>query len=271
LYFIQIKLPGSIYFQVLHDEIRKTDPKTGSLRFNLILQTLKIINHILTVNPHAESSVSIFTERIGAQLSRINDDTEEIKSIRQLHSEIEEKANHIYDQEQEKSQIKNSKIELRPPPDNFRLLKLIPSINEILSQERVYLRANIVEQGGSYESSEHYLDIHFRLLREDFLGPLRDGIQNYLFKSSIKNTDVRIYENVWSLGPKLRSRSGMVYGLQLDKKRFGKIQWSNSRRLIYGSLLALSSDDFQSCTFVTVEDRSNIEKDLILYVRFSFY
>jgi len=143
-------------------------------------------------------------------------------------------------------------------------------MNEILSPEPVYLRQNIVEQGGSYENSNHYLDIHFRLLREDFLGPLRDGIQTYLSKSSIKNTAVRIYENVFSRGPKLSLRNGLIYGLQLDKKKFGKIQWSNSRRLIYGSLLALTSDQFQSCIFVTVEDRSNIEKDLILYVR-SFF
>jgi hypothetical protein len=140
-------------------------------------------------------------------------------------------------------------------------------MNEILSHERVYLRENLVEKGGSYDNSEHYLDIHFRLLREDFLGPLRDGIQKYLLKSAIKNTDIRIYENVWSLGPKLSSKTGLVYGLRLDKKQTGKIQWSNTRRLIYGSLLALSSDNFQTCTFVTVDDRSNIEKDLTLYVR----
>jgi hypothetical protein len=124
-------------------------------------------------------------------------------------------------------------------------------MNEILSHERVYLRENLVEKGGSYDNSEHYLDIHFRLLREDFLGPLRDGIQKYLSKSAIKNTDI----------------TGLVYGLRLDKKQTGKIQWSNTRRLIYGSLLALSSDNFQTCTFVTVDDRSNIEKDLTLYVR----
>jgi hypothetical protein len=144
-------------------------------------------------------------------------------------------------------------------------------MNEILSQEHVYLRQNIVEQGGSYDNSDHYLDIHFRLFREDFLGPLRDGIQTYLSKSSIKNTDVRVYENVHSLGPKLISRNGMVYGLRLDKKKFGKIQWANSRRLIYGSLLALTADNFKSCTFVTVDDRSNIDKDLTLYVRICIF
>jgi hypothetical protein len=184
-----------------------------------------------------------------------------------LHSLVRDKAQHIYQQEQEKVQMKKSFIELRPPPDNFRLLNIIPSMNEILSHEPIYLRQNIVEQGGSYENSNHYLDVHFRLLREDFLGPLRDGIQTYVSDSFSKNTDIRIYENVLSIGPKLNPRCGLFYGLRLDKRKFGKTQWANSRRLIYGSLLALTSDQFQSCIFVTVEDRSNIEKDLTLYVR----
>ena len=183
-----------------------------------------------------------------------------------------EKAQHIYQQEQERKQIVPKLFnEIRPPPDNFRLLNIIPSMDEILSPERVYLRRNIVEQGGSYEDSQHYLDIHFRLLREDFLGPLRSGIQAYVNDLTSKNTDVRIYENVFSIGPKLNSRYGLVYGLQLDKKKFGKIQWANSRRLIYGSLLALTADQFASCIFVTVEDRLNIEKTLTLYVSNSLF
>jgi len=139
-------------------------------------------------------------------------------------------------------------------------------MNEILSQEHVYLRQNIVEQGGSYDNSDHYLDIHFRLFREDFLGPLRDGIQTYLSKSSIKNTDVRVYENVHSLGPRLSPRNGIVYDLCLDPVMASKFSWANSRRLIYGNLLVLTYDNFQSCTFATVEDRTQIERDYIISV-----
>ncbi|VDN45206.1 unnamed protein product [Gongylonema pulchrum] len=39
---------------------------------------------------------------------------------------------------------------------------------------RPYLRRNIVE--GIYANQEHYLDVQFRLLREDFISPMRDGI-----------------------------------------------------------------------------------------------
>jgi len=81
LVLIQIKLPGTVYFDALYEEIRRNDPHTGTLRFNLILQTLKIINHLLTINPHAESNVTPFIERIGAYLNRLNNENEVRKFI----------------------------------------------------------------------------------------------------------------------------------------------------------------------------------------------
>jgi hypothetical protein len=39
------------------------------------------------------------------------------------------------------------------------------------------LRKNITT--GSYKNVEHYLDVNFRLLREDFLQPLRNGIKKF--------------------------------------------------------------------------------------------
>lgn len=36
---------------------------------------------------------------------------------------------------------------------------------------------------GAFKDAHHYLDVHFRLLREDFLRPLRNGIR------AVKDTD----------------------------------------------------------------------------------
>ncbi len=110
------------------------------------------------------------------------------------------------------------------------------------------------------------LKIHFLLLREDFVGPLRDGIQQYLFKTERKNFNVRIYENVHSLGPRLTPQNGLVYDLLLNRTVASKIFWTNSRRLIYGNLLLLTFNNFQSCAFVTVEDRSQIGRNFIISV-----
>lgn len=113
-----------------------------------------------------------------------------------------------------------------------------------------------------------FLQVHFRLLREDFVGPLREGIQQYLSGEDGKNFNVRIYENVRSYGPRLSPRSGIVFDLLLDAQTASKISWANSRRLMFGNLLILTYDRFQTCAFVTVEDRTLIQKDLIISVSF---
>lgn len=73
---------------------------------------------------------------------------------------------------------------------------------------------------GPYDNVEHYLDVHFRLLKEDFVRPLRDGIQEYEQKlmemelapkknkkSQIRVNNVRIYEKVghWGSPPRFNS------------------------------------------------------------------
>ncbi|CAH3193640.1 unnamed protein product, partial [Porites evermanni] len=61
------------------------------------------------------------------------------------------------------------------PPNDFRDMPICPETKEITSQERSFLRKNISK--GRYDNAEHYLDVQFRLLREDFLEPLREGIR----------------------------------------------------------------------------------------------
>ena len=53
------------------------------------------------------------------------------------------------------------------PPNDFRDIPICPTSKEITTQERSFLRKNILK--GSYENAEHYLDVQFRLLREDFV------------------------------------------------------------------------------------------------------
>ena len=71
-----MKLPGTTYWNALYEEIRKNDPKTGTLRFGLILKTLKLLDRLLTISPHAESDVSPFTERINSLLAKNKVDSE---------------------------------------------------------------------------------------------------------------------------------------------------------------------------------------------------
>lgn len=60
------------------------------------------------------------------------------------------------------------------PPDDYRCLSVIPQQDDIHPNGPVFIRRNKVE--GSYDGPGHYLDVQFRLLREDFIRPLREGI-----------------------------------------------------------------------------------------------
>ena len=144
------------------------------------------------------------------------------------------------------------------PTDNFRHLSVIPTLGDISIDQSGSLRKNKIK--GRYHNIEHYLDVQFRLLREDFLRPLRDGIKHYRERnnSSYRDDlyqDVRIYDNVKILRP-ICTSSGVRYKIRFDTRKFVDVQWENSKRLIFGSLLCLSKDNFENFVFATVAERN---------------
>ena len=140
----------------------------------------------------------------------------------------------------------------------FREISVLPTHEDIFTHEEPFLRENKIE--GQYDSEEHYLDVQFRLLREDFIRPLREGIQQLMAMATNRKgrddrlQDVRVYENVRILYPVCTS-NGVAYRIRFDIASFQRVQWENSKRLIFGSLLCLSKDSFNSFVFATVVNR----------------
>ena len=71
--------------------------------------------------------------------------------------------------------------EMTPPPETkhpdknyFKNLNIFPTQDDLLSTNKIPIQPNIIN--GAYPSVEDYLDIQFKLLREDCFGPLREGI-----------------------------------------------------------------------------------------------
>ena len=95
----------------------------------------------------------------------------------------------------------NMEIYAAEPPEHFTDLAILPSYHELHSKDdEIYLRKNLVI--GSYSNWDHYLDVQYRLLREDFVRPLRHGIQHYCTPSLAKSSqDIIIYEQVHVLNP----------------------------------------------------------------------
>ncbi|CAF1265253.1 unnamed protein product [Didymodactylos carnosus] len=264
-------LLGSAYLDGIYEETRKpVHIFSSESGFDLIRSFLMISDYMLDIMPHSESELGRIFERMEITLEKAEKTDENVKLIKSQLQDVRTKSQTIFEFKQKHRQQRlhpeNSyKDPIEPPPNNYCFLSVIPLMSEILEDQAVYLRRNIID--GVYNSPEHYLDVHFRLLREDFLAPLRDGIQHYKSGAQTKNFSARVYENVRTLGSSMSKTKNLVYQLQLDARTTSNIKWENSKQLIYGSLLALSDDKFQTCALVTVEDRSSIHKDSIILVR----
>ena len=146
----------------------------------------------------------------------------------------------------------------KEPPDDFRKIPTIPSVAEIKSDEPPFLRANIVY--GAYKDADHYLDVQYRLLREDFVCPLREGLrtlQEYMDKTIPENriSDIRFYRCVQILTTYCTQRC-IMYRVRFDVSQFPRVRWESSKRLIFGSLVGISKDNFETIIFGTVASRN---------------
>ncbi|XP_030230322.1 NFX1-type zinc finger-containing protein 1 isoform X2 [Gadus morhua] len=157
--------------------------------------------------------------------------------------------------------------------ENFRTIPIYPTREEFHENKTPYLRPNATTR--QYANTETYLDTHFRLLREDFVRPLREGIQR-LISSDLdmgKNTqqlkkerfnDISVYFDAKLESP-LCTRSGLAYVIKFDVEPLKFVRWESSKRLLYGSLLCMSCDNFESILFATISERElkDVKKGII--------
>lgn len=103
--------------------------------------------------------------------------------------------------------------------EDFRNMTIYPTPEEFHRDQKPFLRANIMAQ--SYPSVHVYLDTHFRLLREDFVRPLREGIRELLqsqHDDKIRKRrfdDIRVYFDTRLVMP-LCTPTGTAYKVQFD-------------------------------------------------------
>ena len=144
-----------------------------------------------------------------------------------------------------------------PGNTNYREMDIIPSWKEVCTRQKPQLRENIVV--GGYCSWLHYYDTQFRLLREDFIAPLRKGICEYLEGGSGRKSggNVRVYKKVLLQEPMLYTPYGVCYRIKIAHLS-NKIDWVHSKRLLCGSLLCLTPehDNFkENIFFATIVNR----------------
>ena len=161
--------------------------------------------------------------------------------------------------------------------DPFRTIPIYPSYHEIRADSNVTLRELVRE--GEYSDMDTYLDIHFKLLREDMVYPLKIAIKHLLELDIKYGTSLYTYDNVKLQCITTHHQQGMVYKISLspygihDKANY---DWKQSTRLKFGALVCISQkNDGGYPTFenplwavVTQSDEKEIEESGVISIKF---
>ncbi|NXT07482.1 ZNFX1 protein, partial [Prunella fulvescens] len=260
--FLKVCLP-----QYVSDMVTEVVPAVRHEYPEHISNIILLLQHLISTFP--ASSVQKVTMLLTVLTASINalrafgvDITEEteknLNKVQMLMQHLQEK--------RREGTLRADKCTFMQPQDgqaeSYRFMSIYPTYDEIQGNEKPFLRPNFVF--GRYESTSIYLDTHFRLLREDFVRPLREGIMEVLQNLQDRNLrkkkfdDIRIYFDARIIAPRCTS-TGIAYKVQFDTKPLRFVQWQNSKRLLYGSLVCMSQDHFETFLFATVSNRKAAE------------
>ncbi|XP_005057093.1 PREDICTED: NFX1-type zinc finger-containing protein 1 [Ficedula albicollis] len=256
--FLKICLP-----QYVSDMVTEVVPAARHAYPEHISNIILLLQHMISTFPASSvQKVSILLTVLTASINALRgfgvDITEEteknLNKVQMLMQHLQEK--------RREGTLRADNCALMQPQDGreegYRTMSIYPTYDEIHGNEKPFLRPNFVF--GRYESTSIYLDTHFRLLREDFVRPLREGIMEILENFQDRNLrkkrfdDVRIYFDARIIAPRCTS-TGISYKVEFDTKPLRFVQWQNSKRLLYGSLVCMSQDHFETFLFATVANR----------------
>ncbi|XP_054273692.1 NFX1-type zinc finger-containing protein 1-like [Macrosteles quadrilineatus] len=206
-------------------------------------------NHVVEV----QKSLKIMTKNPKIELN-----CNLVSMAKNLLNEIGQNLKEDVEKPKESRNEKKKEKYFPEPVGNFRTVSLYPRPEDVY-EEQPFLYPNIIQ--GPYQSVEHYLDIHFKLLREDFMSPIRQAMRVYKKQCNTKDRfkrvdNVRIYRKVKFLHSKtVLDTVGYEVCFDVDKK-INRVNWEFSNRFMYGSLLLFTNDNFDSFFLATVANRN---------------
>ena len=257
---IKIHLPNMFQRLLLQDDI--VDDKRRFLEE--VLALFEIFSETFP-----SSTVDLPVAELMLLLSRLDLDNkeEQLLKLTDLVNKREQKL---------KEKIKRQEVVTRkptagpdtPPPEDYRRLSVTPTVDDITSGNEPYLRP--IKSQGKYTDGKEYLDIQFRLLKEDLVGPLREGIGEITMGLSREERkhDIKLYKGVRIISP-IFKRGGTTHRIQFDATGLQHIIWEHSKLLISGTLLCFSTDNFKTCMFATIVNRdAKLLKEGVTDVKF---
>lgn len=280
---------SKFFTQILYQAINKRLLVEGTYNTRLIKSALNICSTFIHLNPLAKHNVEQYKDRFNLLIVYHIQDPNLMESFQEL-LKLDEKAS----EQNERYMFKTFKNIDSPdidPPDDFTQMSIVPNLNDILTDQTPFLRKNVTN--GAYQSVHHYLDVQFRLLREDFIQPLRQGVTN--FRKIIQDSRSRMQnqkngelskevlkklKNIESLNVYFEVYmdsystldEGIIHAMKL-KDRSKSINWENSKKLMFGSLVCFSSDFFAKDCLIGIicqRDTKKLEKEGTIYVKFNY-
>ena len=122
----------------------------------------------------------------------------------------------------------------------YRHMSILPGPGEVQFRPRRSLRGLVKK--GRYPDTETFLDVHFKLLREDMIRPIRQGVNNFFNNNAEFKKDLFVYSDVRMLETRCDERQGILYQVSFHPdgiRDISKIRWDRSKRLVYGTLLLI--------------------------------
>lgn len=183
----------------------------------------------LTIYQRSFDAVRDLMQLITAQIEYVNRKGNSLNEfIVEMLAQLNESVDNF---EQMRDETEQSEV-LMEPPEDFRKVSIYPDTFDILGDHELFIRKNVVE--GKYVAGvDHYLDVQFRLLREDFIRPLRDGITEYRHIKSkpeavaackFRIKDLNVYSNVQIVGSKMLHNE-QVHSCKFDCTPFRNVRW----------------------------------------------
>ena len=138
-------------------------------------------------------------------------------------------------------------------------IAIVPTVEDIVNPIKCRLRPNVIK--GRYKDVQDYVDVQFRLLREDYMVPLRQSVNQFRTrKKAADSKDVQFYcdvtfdKNSYLQSPSVAQRPSSWRSYAVQFRPIPGVDWYHCKRLMNGSLVILwtegasSSKDMLICT-----------------------
>ena len=226
-----------------------------------VVRILEIVNQIMIHRPSDLEHIQALLVLLDGIMVRIaGHNTQRMKELHRLHLTLS-KGENAYKEHMENLAQREQHKELS---ERLGEHQPILQVSDVLDPSERYIPNNDVKV--PHKSVHDYLQVHFKLMHEDFLQPLRKGVQHFREhvsdkeqQSRFRDYDIKVYEGVKVVTKKYNPSEGILFTVKVQDKSLDR----NSQRMIFGSLMCLLNADLTTVLFTTLAGKDNSKAGLL--------